>query len=341
MSSMNGPSNDGVKDGPKIYFVVDTYRLDCRHACRHALDLAVLVWTGRIKRLTSPTIPSPARQLLMPLRGQGLALGLRPHHPKDLLQNHDAGTDGITGKSRRWCGIAPAGSALRVFGVQALPCPAFCTASSGVVRSLLSGRRRLMISPSRGLATSNRNRQRSPTSLRSKSITWTPRSSSSAAVPARVVISSNGSTISARCASVRWTRPASICRSCRIRSPDCRRSTPKPGRPWRAAPMTGSMRQCFGGLAAAIPDARLIKLLLRARRFHATLVNSECVPFCSVACSGALVEYLSPASANFKGQRDIGLSGVQLETNCAGLADHAAEREAIRLLAREVKSAFR
>src|SRR5215475_2172580 len=40
-------------------------------------------------------------------------------------------------------------------------------------------------------------------------------------------------------------------------------------------------------------------------------------------------------------QRDIGLSGVQLETNCAGLADHAAEREAIQLLAREVKSAFR
>jgi hypothetical protein len=40
-------------------------------------------------------------------------------------------------------------------------------------------------------------------------------------------------------------------------------------------------------------------------------------------------------------QRDIGLSGMQLETNCAGLADHAAEREAIRLLAREVKSAFR
>ena len=40
-------------------------------------------------------------------------------------------------------------------------------------------------------------------------------------------------------------------------------------------------------------------------------------------------------------QRDIGLSGVQLETNCAGLADHTAEREAIRLLAQEVKSAFR
>jgi hypothetical protein len=40
-------------------------------------------------------------------------------------------------------------------------------------------------------------------------------------------------------------------------------------------------------------------------------------------------------------QRDIGLSGVQLETNCAGLADHGAEREAIRLPAREVKSAFR
>jgi hypothetical protein len=30
-----------------------------------------------------------------------------------------------------------------------------------------------------------------------------------------------------------------------------------------------------------------------------------------------------------------------LETNCAGLADHAAEREAIWLLAREVKLAFR
>jgi alkanesulfonate monooxygenase SsuD/methylene tetrahydromethanopterin reductase-like flavin-dependent oxidoreductase (luciferase family) len=40
-------------------------------------------------------------------------------------------------------------------------------------------------------------------------------------------------------------------------------------------------------------------------------------------------------------QRDIGLSGVHLETNCAGLAAQAAEREAIRLLAREVKSAFR
>ena len=30
-----------------------------------------------------------------------------------------------------------------------------------------------------------------------------------------------------------------------------------------------------------------------------------------------------------------------METNCAGLADHAGEREAIRLLAGEVKSAFR
>lgn len=39
-------------------------------------------------------------------------------------------------------------------------------------------------------------------------------------------------------------------------------------------------------------------------------------------------------------QRDLGLAGAQLETNCGGLADHAAEREAIRLLAREVKSAF-
>jgi len=34
---------------------------------------------------------------------------------------------------------------------------------------------------------------------------------------------------------------------------------------------------------AAKLDARLIKLLLRARRFHATLVNSECVPFAVLA----------------------------------------------------------
>jgi site-specific DNA recombinase len=34
---------------------------------------------------------------------------------------------------------------------------------------------------------------------------------------------------------------------------------------------------------AAKPDARLIKLLLRARRFNATLVNSECVPFAVLA----------------------------------------------------------
>ena len=36
-------------------------------------------------------------------------------------------------------------------------------------------------------------------------------------------------------------------------------------------------------LAAAKPDARLIKLLLRARRFNATLVNSEGVPFAALA----------------------------------------------------------
>jgi DNA invertase Pin-like site-specific DNA recombinase len=35
--------------------------------------------------------------------------------------------------------------------------------------------------------------------------------------------------------------------------------------------------------SAAKTDARLIKLLLRARRFHATLVNSECVPFAVLA----------------------------------------------------------
>ncbi|MCB1744618.1 MAG: LLM class flavin-dependent oxidoreductase [Gammaproteobacteria bacterium] len=39
-------------------------------------------------------------------------------------------------------------------------------------------------------------------------------------------------------------------------------------------------------------------------------------------------------------ERDIGLDGVQLDTNCAGLVDHAAEREAIRLLSQEVKAAF-
>ena len=36
-------------------------------------------------------------------------------------------------------------------------------------------------------------------------------------------------------------------------------------------------------LFAAKPDARLIKLLLRARRFHATLVNSECASFAVLA----------------------------------------------------------
>src|SRR3981189_2858011 len=40
-------------------------------------------------------------------------------------------------------------------------------------------------------------------------------------------------------------------------------------------------------------------------------------------------------------QRDIGLSGVQLETNCAGFARHAGGRAGLRLLAWEVKSAFR
>ena len=34
---------------------------------------------------------------------------------------------------------------------------------------------------------------------------------------------------------------------------------------------------------AAKPDARLIKLLLRARRFNATLAQGECVPFAALA----------------------------------------------------------
>ena len=32
----------------------------------------------------------------MPSRGQRLALGLRPQHPKDLLQCHNAWTEGVT-----------------------------------------------------------------------------------------------------------------------------------------------------------------------------------------------------------------------------------------------------
>ena len=31
----------------------------------------------------------------MPSRGQGLSLGLRPHHPQDLLQCHNTWTEGI------------------------------------------------------------------------------------------------------------------------------------------------------------------------------------------------------------------------------------------------------
>jgi alkanesulfonate monooxygenase SsuD/methylene tetrahydromethanopterin reductase-like flavin-dependent oxidoreductase (luciferase family) len=39
--------------------------------------------------------------------------------------------------------------------------------------------------------------------------------------------------------------------------------------------------------------------------------------------------------------RDIGgMAGIQLEFNCGGLADHAAERESMRLLCQEVKPAF-
>jgi len=41
--------------------------------------------------------PTLARRLVMPSRGQRCrASGRRPHHPKDLLQNPDAGTEGVT-----------------------------------------------------------------------------------------------------------------------------------------------------------------------------------------------------------------------------------------------------
>ena len=56
---------------------------------------------------------------------------------------------------------------------------------------------------------------------------------------------------------------------------------------------------------------------------------------------GRLTSFPCGPAPGLETHKPCWLSGVQLETNCAGLADHAAEREAIRLLAREVKSAFR
>jgi site-specific DNA recombinase len=44
-----------------------------------------------------------------------------------------------------------------------------------------------------------------------------------------------------------------------------------------------SARSCPASFVAAKPDGRLIKLLVRARRFNATLVHSDGVPFAVLA----------------------------------------------------------
>jgi hypothetical protein len=47
--------------------------------------------------MLSSMISAFARRLIMPSRGQRCrASGLRPDHPKDLLQRHDTGTEGVT-----------------------------------------------------------------------------------------------------------------------------------------------------------------------------------------------------------------------------------------------------
>ena len=38
---------------------------------------------------------------------------------------------------------------------------------------------------------------------------------------------------------------------------------------------------------------------------------------------------------------DLGLDGIMLETNCGGLIPHAEEKEALRLLCKEIMPAFR
>ena len=46
--------------------------------------------------------------------------------------------------------------------------------------------------------------------------------------------------------------------------------------------------------ATATPDARLIKLLIRAHRFNATLVDSDGVPFAALAkCEGVSPSYFT------------------------------------------------
>src|SRR6516162_4228785 len=52
-------------------------------------------WLVVIERLASPPIPSFTRRFIMPSWRQGLANGLRPKLPQDLLQHPDAGTEGV------------------------------------------------------------------------------------------------------------------------------------------------------------------------------------------------------------------------------------------------------
>ena len=52
-----------------------------------------------------------------------------------------------------------------------------------------------------------------------------------------------------------------------------------------------------GPFAAAKPDARLIKLLIRARRFNTALIDSDGVPFAALAQRQGVSPSYSPGSS--------------------------------------------
>ena len=65
----------------------------------------------------------------------------------------------------------------------------------------------------------------------------------------------------------------------------------------------------IGSFAAAKPDARLIKLLIRARRFNAALIDSDAVPFAALAqrqrVSPSYFTRLADAAAGLAGSATV------------------------------------
>ena len=94
--------------------------------------------------------------------------------------------------------------------------------------------------------------------------------------------SPRGSTMSARAASPRWTRPASTSRCCRTARRRCSGSSRRRRSAWRAAPTTGSPRRCsahpdrfaaFRGAADRRPQGRGRRA--RAHRHQARLQGRD------------------------------------------------------------------